>query len=198
MKKTILLFGFLFTFINTITAQFTQNFDSGTSIPIGWSVINGGDANTWNIGIPASGTAFSGTNVAQILSSATAHNDYLVSPQINIVAGVNDRVTFWILNADPFSPERFNVKMSSTTPTTAGFTTTLIPDTVARNFWTKIIIDLSDYVGQNIYEEVNYQPFSSQGGENYGWRRFEANKAIMQGILVLSRSNIDNHKVSAM
>jgi glucose/arabinose dehydrogenase len=29
-------------------------------------------------------------------------------------------------------------------------------------------------VGQNVYEEVNYQPASSNGGENYGWRCYEA------------------------
>jgi glucose/arabinose dehydrogenase len=28
-------------------------------------------------------------------------------------------------------------------------------------------------VGQNVWEEVNYQPASSAGGENYGWRKFE-------------------------
>jgi cysteine-rich repeat protein len=30
-------------------------------------------------------------------------------------------------------------------------------------------------VGQNIWEEVNYQPAASAGGENYGWDVFEAN-----------------------
>lgn len=151
MKKITLFFVFFFAFINTITAQFSQNFDSGTAIPAGWSVINGGDANTWNIGIPASGTAHSGSNVAQILYSASAHNDYLVSQQINVVAGVNDRVTFWILNANSSYPEHFNVKISTTTPTTTGLTTTLIPDTAAPSTWTKVAINLSAYVGQNIY-----------------------------------------------
>jgi glucose/arabinose dehydrogenase len=28
-------------------------------------------------------------------------------------------------------------------------------------------------VGQNIYEEVNFQPASSKGGENYGWNKME-------------------------
>ncbi|MCS7041129.1 MAG: PQQ-dependent sugar dehydrogenase, partial [Caldilineales bacterium] len=28
-------------------------------------------------------------------------------------------------------------------------------------------------VGQNAYEEVNFQPAGSSGGENYGWRYFE-------------------------
>lgn len=30
-------------------------------------------------------------------------------------------------------------------------------------------------VGQNAFEEVNFQPASSQGGENYGWRCYEGN-----------------------
>ena len=30
-------------------------------------------------------------------------------------------------------------------------------------------------VGQNVWEEVNYQPASSLGGENYGWRCYESN-----------------------
>ncbi|MDD4971790.1 MAG: PQQ-dependent sugar dehydrogenase [Paludibacter sp.] len=30
-------------------------------------------------------------------------------------------------------------------------------------------------VGQNLYEEINFQPASSTGGENYGWRCYEGN-----------------------
>jgi glucose/arabinose dehydrogenase len=33
-------------------------------------------------------------------------------------------------------------------------------------------------VGQNEIEEIDFQPSSSKGGENYGWRRFEGNKAF--------------------
>lgn len=32
-------------------------------------------------------------------------------------------------------------------------------------------------VGQNVYEEINFQPAASTGGENYGWRCYEANSA---------------------
>lgn len=34
-------------------------------------------------------------------------------------------------------------------------------------------------VGQNIDEEVDYQPAVSTGGENYGWRRYEATRCTM-------------------
>ena len=33
-------------------------------------------------------------------------------------------------------------------------------------------------VGQNLWEEVNFQPASSTGGENYGWRCYEGNHAF--------------------
>ncbi len=33
-------------------------------------------------------------------------------------------------------------------------------------------------VGQNQYEEVNFQPTASAGGENYGWRCYEGNHAF--------------------
>ena len=33
-------------------------------------------------------------------------------------------------------------------------------------------------VGQNAWEEINFQPASSTGGENYGWRCYEANNTF--------------------
>jgi len=44
-------------------------------------------------------------------------------------------------------------------------------------------------VGQNVYEEVNFQPFSSPGGENYGWRRFEANNVFSSGTTITVNAN---------
>jgi glucose/arabinose dehydrogenase len=36
-------------------------------------------------------------------------------------------------------------------------------------------------VGQNIYEEVHFQPASSTGGENYGWNIMEGNHCFKRG-----------------
>jgi glucose/arabinose dehydrogenase len=35
-------------------------------------------------------------------------------------------------------------------------------------------------VGQNLLEEVNYQPSTSQGGENYGWNVLEGTQCFLQ------------------
>jgi glucose/arabinose dehydrogenase len=44
-------------------------------------------------------------------------------------------------------------------------------------------------VGQNVFEEVNFQPVSSSGGENYGWRRYEANSTFSSGTTITVSPN---------
>ena len=36
-------------------------------------------------------------------------------------------------------------------------------------------------VGENVYEEIDFQPAGDKGGENYGWNRFEGTNAIFGG-----------------
>ena len=153
MKRLLQLTAIFFALTPTVKAQFIQNFDSGTTIPAGWSVINGGDLNTWGFGAPLDGAAYNGTNVAKITyNSSTAHNDYLVTPQITVVAGVNDRLTFRVRNYSVNYVEHFDVKLSTTSATpAANFTTTLLGDTAAPSTWTKLSIDLTPYIGQSIY-----------------------------------------------
>ena len=150
-KITLLLISF-FSVFTTVTAQFTQNFEGGTTTPDGWTVVNGGDVNTWTFGAPGNGPANSGNNVAKILfSNVTAHNDYLVTPQINVTTGVNDRITFWVRNRSAANIELFNVKVSTSTPSLANFTATLLGTTAATQTWTKMTMNLTPYVGQSIY-----------------------------------------------
>src|SRR5574343_130628 len=100
----------------TTFAQFTENFDGGTTIPTGWTVINGGDTNTWQI-IDFSGSttisAHSGTKAAGIAYGATAHADYLITPAITVTAGVSDFLSFWGRSRDPLYPEVISVRLST-------------------------------------------------------------------------------------
>ncbi|MCJ7933530.1 MAG: choice-of-anchor J domain-containing protein [Chryseobacterium sp.] len=132
-------------------AQFSQNFDAGTTTPAGWTVINGGDANGFIFGPGAPRSVYSLPNAAQINYSAAAHDDYLVTPAITVTAGVNDRLTYFVKNQDPNYVESYDVKLSTTTPTAAAFTTVLKPEAPAPNSWTFVSIDLSAYVGQTVY-----------------------------------------------
>lgn len=137
------------------TAQFSQNFDAATTVPAGWTVINGGDPNGFTFGIPTTSAgvpaAHSGANVARIAFNAAAHDDYLVTPAITVVAGVNDRISFWVASYSSAYLENYNVMLSTTTPTAEAFTTTLKATSKAPNAWTKVSLDLTPYVGQTVY-----------------------------------------------
>jgi Cleaved Adhesin Domain/Secretion system C-terminal sorting domain/Fibronectin type III domain len=165
MKKITLLLLMLLATLNGFS-QFIQNFDGGTTIPAGWSVINGGGANTWVFSIPNSGVANSGTNVASITYNTTAHDDYLITPQITVVAGVNDRITYWVRNRSTTFVEHYEVKLSTSTNTAnTNFSVTLTPDTAAPSVWTQMTVSLAAYIGQSVY--VGFRALSTDQFELY-------------------------------
>ena len=156
MKKRILVNCLFFMMIFSAKAQFTRGFDSGTIDSYGWSVINLGDVNTWETAIPTSGTTHNGSKVARIAISSGSpiplHDDYLITPQINVTSGVNDRLTFWARSLNSNFIESFEVKLSTTTAISASsFSTTILPSTQAPVAWTKILLNLTPYIGQSIY-----------------------------------------------
>lgn len=150
MKKITFLF---FTLLLTVTSwrvsgQFTEGFESG--IPASWTVLNAGDTNTWTTSTFA---PHSGLTNALIVYSATPHDDYLVTPAITVVAGINDQLSFWAKSRDPLYPEIVDVKLSTTTATAAAFTVTLIDNLAppSGTVYYKYFVDLTAYVGQTVY-----------------------------------------------
>src|SRR5690349_18781983 len=95
MKKITFRLMMLFTLLvsGIMNAQFSQGFETG--MPGTWTVINGGDANTFTATTPGTGAAHTGTNVAKLVYSATAHDDYLVTQQFTVTAGTSDRISLW-------------------------------------------------------------------------------------------------------
>ncbi|MBL1222357.1 choice-of-anchor J domain-containing protein [Chryseobacterium sp. L7] len=153
MRKKLLLALFAIPII--ANAQFFQNFDAGTTVPAGWTVLNSGDTNTWSVVNYTGGTAtaYSGTNTMSIGYSSQAHNDHLVTPAITVTAGVSDFLSFFARSRDPLYPETISLKVSTTTPTAAAFTNTLaasVAPASGTNFY-RFSYDLSAYVGQTIY-----------------------------------------------
>lgn len=149
MKKITLLFLFLIGSITSSFGQFTEGFEAG--IPATWTVINGGDANTWTAN---TFTPHGGTGQASIVyTTPTAHDDYLISPAITVSSGVNDRISFWARSRDPLYPEVFDVLLSTTTPTAAAFTITLEAGVapISGTAFYQYTYDLSAYAGQTVY-----------------------------------------------
>ena len=62
-------------------------------------------------------------------------------------------------------------------------------DRATRDLW------IAD-VGQDTYEEVDFQPASSHGGENYGWNRMEGH-ALLRGGLQYDRDHAAGGRVHA-
>ncbi len=155
MKKiTLLLFFVLFSVFGF--GQFTEDFESGLTIPDGWTVINGGDDNAWEIlDLSDYGyTAHSGNNAAVIFyDSDVPHDDYLITPPITVTAGVNDMFSFWARSLNPEYPEQIDVKISTTGINAEDFTIDLdtnVAPTNGENYY-NYSYDLSDYLGQTIY-----------------------------------------------
>lgn len=153
MKKLLFLFLGLpaFSF-----GQWVEDFDSGTTLPTGWVVINDGDTNGWAFGMPGSGSAQSGANVAFIdYDSNTAHDDYLITKAIVVQQGISDRISFYVKSRSSSYPENYEVLLSTTDQTKAAFTTVLQAEQKAPASWTKKTFDLSAYVGQTVYVAIH-------------------------------------------
>ena len=152
MKKLLLLLLFV---SNLTFGQFSESFEGG--IPASWTVLAGGDtAETWDTydlyTTTNTITAQNGTKSVAIFYDAVAHDDYLVTPQITVVSGVSDKLTFWARSQSSQWPEVISVK-ASTTSATALAMTTVLAATIAPSgsYFTKYTIDLSSLLGQTIY-----------------------------------------------
>ncbi|MBW2960179.1 T9SS-dependent choice-of-anchor J family protein [Mesonia aestuariivivens] len=126
-----------------------EGFESSTSTPNCWSVINEGDSNTWFV---SNGNAHSGTNYAQInYSSNAAHNDYLITAPFLVTANTSDELRFWARNYSNTYLEEFNLKISTTGNSEVDFTETLEANISPSTTWTEYSYNISDYIGETVY-----------------------------------------------
>jgi hypothetical protein len=150
MKKITLLFLFLIGSVSLGYSQFSENFDAGTTLPTGWSIINNGDTNTWSVS--ALSTAHSLSNVATIVyDSAIAHDDYLITPQFTVTVGSSDLLTLWAKNRSNTYPEPFDILLSTTGTAATDFTNVIATAVNPSTSWAKYSYDLTAYVGQTVY-----------------------------------------------
>ncbi|KPH11832.1 choice-of-anchor J domain-containing protein [Chryseobacterium sp. ERMR1:04] len=137
----------------SISAQYSQSFDSAT-LPSDWTIINGGDTGTWKTWTSYDSTfsaSHSGSHFLGLEYGSDAHSDYAISPAIVVTAGVSDKLTFWGRNRGAGLAEIVDLKISTTTPTAAAFTTTLASAVKPPVTWQQYTYDLTPYVGQTIY-----------------------------------------------
>ncbi|MFD0962768.1 choice-of-anchor J domain-containing protein [Pseudofulvibacter geojedonensis] len=149
MKKiTFLSAMLLFSIVGF--SQFNETFES--ALPAGFTVVNNGSTNGWVFLDNPTGGAHGGTGVASITYDASvAHDDYLITSQISVTAGVSDQLSFWIKSRSGTFLEPYEVLLSTTDTAPGSFTTTLQASEDAAATWEEKIFDLTTYVGQNIY-----------------------------------------------
>ena len=128
-----------------------ESFEGELFPPAGWRVHNGGGGNTWlkSTAFPLTGNAHAAINF-----SSVAHDDWLISPKL-APSAANHVYSFYGCNYSSEYDERFNVKVSTTSPDIASFTHTL-----ATNVQTGALqyqhhyYDLSSFIGQEVYVAI--------------------------------------------
>ncbi|MDD4034636.1 MAG: C10 family peptidase [Candidatus Cloacimonetes bacterium] len=134
---------------STSSLTLSEGFEGTTFPPTGWTISNGGDTNTW---VRDTETAYvrTGSACASINYSASAHNDWLITPRLTPSAD-NYTFSFWARNRSVSYIDRFNVKLSTTTNAVASFTTTLASNVGPGAAYSQYSYNLSSYIGQDIY-----------------------------------------------
>ena len=134
----------------SVQAQFHESFDD-VATPAGWTVINQGSTQTWRFGTPPSGTPHSGDGNAYIRWDTQAHDDYLVTPQFTVTAGVSDQLRFYGKNLSTVNVDKFDLLLSTTGTAPSDFTVTLASQLAPPTVWTEYVYNLSAYEGQDVY-----------------------------------------------
>ena len=147
MKKTALLLTFFFAFAFQGYSQFNESFEGG--IPATWTVSNGGDTNTWEAS--PNGNSHTGATVVKISYSQDAHDDYLITPQFTVTAGVSNRISLWARNLTDTYPEPFDILISNSGNAAANFTAAIATVSPPDVGWVKYEYNLNAYVGQTVY-----------------------------------------------
>lgn len=119
----------------------------GTFPPDGWTVVNNGDANAW---VQYSTTPHTGTYCAAIGYSLSAHDDWLITPKLNITT-TKSTISFWAKNGSSSWLEQFNVKVSTTGTDPSDFVDVIASNEEPSTTWTEYTYDLSSYNSQEIY-----------------------------------------------
>jgi len=151
MKKSCLLVLIILMAVSGLFATaLSESFTGSAFPPAGWKVINGGDNNTWY----RLSNAQAHTSVcAAIDYSTSAHNDWLISPQLSPTTG-DATYSFWAANVNSSYLDRYNVKLSTSTNNLEDFTITLAANIAPAYNWAQYSYSLSTYAGQSVYVAI--------------------------------------------
>ena len=137
---------------NPSPSIFPIDFEDGT---LGDLIVidNDNDGNAWTI-YNDNTYPNSGSYCARVKYNSSGNDDYLIFP---VTPESGDVLNFYAASWSGTWLESFDVRVSTTTPTVAAFTTVLGSYTNVANYaggYTEYNFDLSSYAGQNIYVAI--------------------------------------------
>lgn len=129
--------------------QLNEGFESSTFPPDGWSTIHVSGAKSW---ARSTGYKHGGGASAFMSYDSSGHENYLITPQLAPASG--EELSFYAY-AQYNYPTTVKVEVSTTDKAQGSFSPIQTYTTGSGKdiplSWTNLTIDLSDYVGQNIY-----------------------------------------------
>jgi hypothetical protein len=164
MKKLITFFSFLLISVSGFSQTYVmEEFfdDTLTFPPANWTMIDAdGDTYNWRMNSWDNGTflevyAVSDSWLSGGIGALTPEN-YLVTPQINLTSAtgvVRLRYTVQVADQDYYE-EKYKVAVSTTGNAVADFTNVVFTETLDTSVyyvWKERILDLTPFIGQQIY-----------------------------------------------
>ena len=170
MKRKSLLFLLLLAlglpWAANAQSQLNEGFESTTFPPEDWASIHVSGANSW-----ARYTTYKHSGDASVYAhwASSGHENYLITPKL--VPASDESLSFYVA-AQSYSGTTLYVKVSTTTADASAFSTTLATyttgssgtiGTTSPSTWVEKTIDLSDYVGQQIF--IAFHVVDNNGGD---------------------------------
>ena len=138
-------------------AALNEGFESGV-IPLNWTILNSdGGSYQWEA-YSSTTYSHSGTYCARIRyeSSTLDNDDWLITPPLDVQAGVNDTLRFWLRTYSNSFADPLEVKLSTTGTDTADFTVSLFDTTGYMGTYMEIVVPLDAYDGNIVYVGIRY------------------------------------------
>ncbi len=168
MNKKLLSFFisiFILSFLTSFAQTLNEGFEDPAFPPAGWHTKNILGGVMW---MKASGIAHSGSGSAIIAWETTGGEDWLVTPQLSILAG--DSLKFWTRRYWPaiYQPDSLEIRISTSDTSVASFTAILAAydvNTFPNPDFGEYKIDLSGYSNQDVY--IAFKHFDVNGNGMY-------------------------------
>ncbi|MFC6096814.1 choice-of-anchor J domain-containing protein [Flavobacterium qiangtangense] len=138
---------------NAVTSfPWLEGFEA-TSTTVGcFRIINANsDSYNWSINTTAAYSRTGSRSAQMYTDGALSNNDYIITPQLALGSEVK-RLKFWVRARSAGEPDEISIRISTTGANLADFSTVVMPS-VAVNSTTyqELLVDLSAYVGTNVY-----------------------------------------------